>query len=107
MKRVVITGLGIVVPSGVGAREFWRNSPAGRSYTHDEPDMTRMGLKSHVLARVRNFRVEDHLPADALDEVAPLSRFSHFGVTAGVQAVEDAGLPAATLVPDRAAVISA
>jgi 3-oxoacyl-(acyl-carrier-protein) synthase len=107
MKRVVITGLGIVVPSGVGTDEFWRNSEAGRSYTEDDPDMVRMGLNSHVLGRVRNFRIEDHLPPDALDEVAPLSRFSHFGVAAGVQAALDAGLPEAPLDPERAGVISA
>ncbi|TMC08709.1 MAG: beta-ketoacyl-[acyl-carrier-protein] synthase family protein [Chloroflexi bacterium] len=107
MKRVVITGLGIVVPSGVGVGEFWHNSNAGRSYTHDEPDMVRMGLASHVLGRVRDFRVEEHLSPDALRDVADLSRFSHFGVVAGVQAARDAGLPDAALAPERAAVICA
>src|SRR5262249_44902083 len=106
-QRVVITGLGIVIPSGVGPGAFWRSSTEGRSYTDHEPEMLQMGLKSHVLARVREFRIEEHLPPDALPDVAPLSRFSQFGVTAGLQAMLDAGLDEAPPSPDRGAVICA
>jgi len=105
MRRVVVTGVGIVVPSGIGAEQFWRNNTAGISYTRDEPSMVAMGLKSHVVARVDGFRVEDHLPADAVEEVSGLSRFVQFGVTAGTQAIEDAGLLGSDFDRERAGII--
>ena len=92
MRRVVVTGMGVVVPSGVGVEQFWCHSNQGISYVRHEPAMVDMGLKSHVLARVADFCVSDHLPPDAAAEVAGLSRFTQFGVTAGAMAAEQAGL---------------
>jgi 3-oxoacyl-(acyl-carrier-protein) synthase len=105
MRRVAITGLGIVVPSGVGVETFWRNNTAGVSFTRHEQSMVDMGLKSHVVASLEGFSVDDHLPPDAADEVRELSRFVQFGVTAGSMAIEDAGLPDADFDRGRAGVI--
>jgi minimal PKS ketosynthase (KS/KS alpha) len=105
MRRVVITGLGIVVPSGVGCAEFWRNNNAGRSFTRYEPSMEAMGLKSHVIASLDGFRLSDHHASDVVDEVGPLSRFVQFGVTAGSMAVRDAGLPEADFTRERSGLV--
>jgi 3-oxoacyl-(acyl-carrier-protein) synthase len=105
MNRVLITGVGIVAPSGVGTAEFWANNAAGLSFIEHEPEMVAMGLKSHVVSRVGQFSVHDHLQPDAADEVSPLSRFVQFGIVAGTQAIEQSALVGAMAKPERCAVI--
>jgi minimal PKS ketosynthase (KS/KS alpha) len=106
MKRVVITGLGIVAPSGVGVDAFWRNNTQGVSFTRDEPSMREMGLRSHVVASLDGFAVDRHVPEDVAAELAGLSRYVQFGVTAGVLAAADAGLDRAGFDAERAGVVS-
>jgi 3-oxoacyl-(acyl-carrier-protein) synthase len=106
MRRVVITGLGIVVPSGIGVEEFWRNSNAGRSYVRHEPTMVELGLQSHVVASVDHFALADQHPPEVVAELEGLSRFTQFGVTAGSMALADAGLPEGRVGSDRAGVIA-
>ena len=43
MNEVVITGIGIIAPSGVGKAEFWRNNTAGPGCLSPEPLMERIG----------------------------------------------------------------
>jgi len=93
MKRVVITGVGIIAPSGVGKTEFWRNNTAGVCRLSHEPLMERIGLRSRVVSRVTGFDLaRHHDPAD-VPWFSRLSRFAQFGVTVGAMAAADAGLP--------------
>jgi len=105
MGRVVITGLGIVVPGGVGVETFFRNNAAGTSHVRHMQSMVDMGLKSHVAAAVDGFCVGNHLPAEIVAEIGGLSRFVQFAVTAGTMAIDDARLPDATFVGERAGII--
>lgn len=88
-RRVVITGLGMVGPVGLTVKESWSNILAGKSgiapITHfDVSDFaTRFG------GSVRNFEAADYLPAKEAKKMDP---FIHYGIAAGKQAVEDAGL---------------
>jgi 3-oxoacyl-(acyl-carrier-protein) synthase/predicted alpha/beta hydrolase family esterase len=92
MSRVVITGVGIIAPSGIGKTDFWRNNTAGRGCLSAEPLMERIGLKSRVVSRASQFDLaEHHDPAD-LGWFTRLSRFAQFGVTVGAMAAKDAGL---------------
>lgn len=91
MRRVVITGLGIVVPSGVGVEQFWRNSTLGRSYTRHEQLMVDMRMKSHVISDLVGFELAEHHPREVVAELADMSRFVQFGATAGAMAIRDAG----------------
>ena len=88
-RRVVITGLGIVSPVGSRVDEAWANILAGKSgiapITHfDVSDFpVRFG------GSVQGFDVADYLkPKDA----RKMASFIHYGVAAGIQAVQDAGL---------------
>jgi 3-oxoacyl-(acyl-carrier-protein) synthase/pimeloyl-ACP methyl ester carboxylesterase len=93
VNRVVITGVGIIAPSGVGKTEFWRNNTAGRGFLSHEPLMERIGLRSRVVSRVSEFALAGlHDPAD-IPWLSRLSRFAQFGVTVGAMVATDAGLP--------------
>ena len=57
MNEVVITGIGIIAPSGVGKAEFWRNNTAGLGCLSHEPLMERIGMRSRVVSRASGFRL--------------------------------------------------
>ena len=101
MNRVVITGIGIIAPSGVGKTQFWRNNTAGRSCLSAEPLMERIGLRSRVVSRVSGFDLSRHHDPADLPWLSRLSRFAQFGVTVGAMVAADAGLSRASAEPAR------
>jgi 3-oxoacyl-(acyl-carrier-protein) synthase/pimeloyl-ACP methyl ester carboxylesterase len=107
MRRVVVTGIGIAVPSGVGVIEFWRNNTAGRSYIAYEPMMEAMGLSSRAVCRIDDFRLEDHHDPEDAATLAALSRFVQLGTTVGVQAIRGSGIDRDDIHGERAGVIFA
>ncbi len=90
MKRVVITGIGVVAPNGIGKEEFWRNAAEGRSFIERDPEMEAMGTKSHVLCRIRGFDPSAFFPNDEC--MLREDRFIQYGVASGMMAVQDAGV---------------
>lgn len=92
VRRVVVTGLGVVAPSGVAVERFWDGAIAGRSCIEDEPLMSRLGLRCRGVARCRQFELSERWqPAEAA-ELARLGRFAQLGATAGRDAMDDACL---------------
>ena len=92
MKRVVITGIGVVAPLGIGKDQFWKNAIRGQSYLESDPEMVAMGIKSKVLCRVADFDLSDHITGTEFDHLHEQDRVVHFGVVAGTMAVEDSGI---------------
>jgi len=88
-RRVVITGLGVVAPSGVTVERFWDATMAGRVCIEDEPLMSRIGLRCRGVARCREFALGDRWPPEEAAELAALGRFAQLGATAGRDAMED------------------
>lgn len=89
-RRVVITGLGIVSPLGIGWRDAWDAALAGRSTARL---ITRFDTTDHackIACEVEGFDPADH----GLDRRAQrrMDRASQFAVAAARMAVEDAGL---------------
>ncbi len=89
-RRVVITGLGAVTPVGLNVEETWNNILAGQSGVAPLTDFddierypTRFG------ARVKNFDVTTVIPKK---EARRMDTFIHYGLAAGKEAIEDAGL---------------
>ncbi|MDF5726067.1 MAG: beta-ketoacyl-[acyl-carrier-protein] synthase family protein [Rhizonema sp. PD37] len=92
MKRVVITGIGIVAPGGIGKEEFWQNITQGHSFTTSDSEMEALGLNSKVVCRVTNFNLADYCTGEEFESLQKQDRFVQFGVVAGQAAIEDAGL---------------
>jgi 3-oxoacyl-[acyl-carrier-protein] synthase II len=86
-RRVVITGLGVVAPNGVGKDAFWQNLIAGKSgidwITFFDPSP----FPSRIAGEVRNFQPEQFMTARQARE---LWRFSQFAVASSRMALEDA-----------------
>jgi len=87
-RRVVITGLGIVSPVGNSVEQAWSNVVAGKSGigTIDQFDTT--GFAVTIGGAIKNFDVLDYLPAKDVKKMDP---FIHYGMAAGIQAIEDSG----------------
>jgi 3-oxoacyl-[acyl-carrier-protein] synthase II len=89
-RRVVVTGLGLISPVGNTVAEGWANLVAGKSGIDRITRFDTSGLACQIAGEVKNFKVEDYLPAK---EARHMDTFIHYGMAASIQAVVDAGLP--------------
>ena len=88
-RRVVITGLGIVSPVGNNVTEAWRNILAGQSGAAPITAFDVSDFSVRFAATVKEF---DVTPYVSPKEAKKMDTFIHYGIAAGCQAVEDAGL---------------
>src|SRR5712691_2111099 len=88
-RRVVITGLGVVAPNGIGKNAFWRNLVAGKSAVDTISAFDPTPFPSKVAAEVRDFHPTDFMRAR---DVKMMGRFTQFAVAAARLAIEDSGL---------------
>jgi 3-oxoacyl-[acyl-carrier-protein] synthase II len=88
-RRVVITGLGIVSPVGIGRDEAWRNIIGGRSGITRITRFDASTLASQIAGEVKDFDVSKFIPAK---EARRMDRFIHLGLAASIEAMNDAGL---------------
>lgn len=103
MKRVVVTGMGIVSPLGNTVEEFWNNIKAnklGFSYIND---ITSENFDVKIAATVNDFSPEKRLDKK---EAKRMDRFTQFAVTAALEAIDDAGTKFEDIDPFRAGVIA-
>jgi 3-oxoacyl-[acyl-carrier-protein] synthase II len=96
-ERVVVTGMGLITPLGIGIERFWEGLRSGRSGVGPISICDPGDSPSRIAAEVRDFD-----PRDFLDpkEVRRLSRASQFAVATAHMAVSDAQLELAALDRD-------
>lgn len=58
MGRVVVTGIGLITPIGIGKEEFWKNNKDGKSGICDMPELEKFGFESKAYGYVKNFKPE-------------------------------------------------
>lgn len=88
-RRVVITGLGLVTPLGIGVEETWSALCAGKSGVGEITRFDTAGYATKIAAEVRGFNAEEFLPKK---EAKRTENFIAYAVAASRMAVEDAGL---------------
>ncbi|HEU0002752.1 MAG TPA: beta-ketoacyl-[acyl-carrier-protein] synthase family protein, partial [Ktedonobacteraceae bacterium] len=97
-RRVVITGLGVVAPTGIGKEAFWSACLAGRSGIRHITRFDASQLLTRIAGEVPDF---DPLPLGLTPaEIQILDRGTQFALSAANLAVEDSGL-LATLDADQ------
>ncbi len=90
-RRVVITGLGIVSPVGIGVDTAWANIVAGQSGIGRITKFDPAAFSSQVAGEVKGFDVTQYLPAK---DARRMDTFIQYGLAAGIEAVKDAGIVA-------------
>ena len=88
-RRVVVTGLGMVSPVGVGVEEGWTALVAGRSGIGPITQFDASTYPTRIAGEVRGFEPEKFMDRK---EVRRNDRFIHFALAAGKMAIEDSGL---------------
>ena len=88
-RRVVITGLGVVSPVGIGAQNAWANLIKGQSGITRITKFDPTAFASQIAGEVKNFNVEDYLPAK---DARRMDTFIQYGLVAGMEAFKDSGI---------------
>lgn len=88
MERVVITGVGLVTPCGVGTQRTWANLVEGRSGIRTITLFDPTGYPTTIAGEVPDFNAEEFIPRKKLKE---MGRFAHLAVAASKLAWADAG----------------
>jgi 3-oxoacyl-[acyl-carrier-protein] synthase II len=88
-KRVVVTGLGAVSPVGLTVKDNWETVLAGKSGIATITEFDVSGFPSRIGGMVKGFDASHYLPVKEIKKMDP---FIHYGIAAGSQAVEHAGL---------------
>src|SRR5436190_2146548 len=88
-RRVVVTGMGIVSPVGVGLSAAWANIVAAQSGIATITRFDASGFPSRIAGEVKNFDVTQSLSGK---DARRYDTFVHFGQVATMEAVRDAGL---------------
>jgi 3-oxoacyl-[acyl-carrier-protein] synthase II len=88
-RRVVVTGLGIVSPVGIGVENAWPAILAGRSGIGPITRFDASAFPSRIAGEVKDFDVTKFLSGK---EARRYDTFIHYGLVATMEAVRDAGL---------------
>lgn len=88
-RRVVVTGLGMVSPVGNTVGGSWANILAGKSGIGPITAFDASSFTTRISGAIKDFNVADYIPQKEAKKMDP---FIHYGMAAGIQAFEDAGL---------------
>ena len=101
-RRVVVTGLGMVSPLGVGNEPTWQALVEGRSGIGPITRFDASNYPCRIAGEVRGFEPEKWIEKK---EVKKSDTFIHYAIAAAQMAVDDAGLDCAGCDSDRVGVI--
>ena len=100
-RRVVVTGVGLVSPVGIGTEETWRNLLAGRNGVAPITHFDTTGFSTTIAAEVKNF---DPLQFIEKKELKKMGRFIQLALGATEFAMKASGLAITPEIANRAGV---
>ena len=105
MRRVVITGLGVVAPNGIGKDAFWSACLNGISGVGPIRSFDASAHPVKIAAEVNNFDVTPYMPANQRKSLKIMSRAMRFAVGAAGLSIQDSGLDLDKEDPTRLGVV--
>jgi 3-oxoacyl-[acyl-carrier-protein] synthase II len=102
-RRVVVTGVGLVSPLGIGVSESWQALCAGKSGVGEITRFDTTKFQTKIAAEVKDFNADDFLPKK---EAKRTERFISYAIAATRMAMEDSGLVIDSNNSDRVGVIT-
>ncbi|MBV7388062.1 beta-ketoacyl-ACP synthase II [Pasteurellaceae bacterium TAE3-ERU1] len=88
-RRVVVTGLGMITPLGNDVNSTWDNILAGKSGVNTLENFDTTNYTTTFAAQVKDFNAEQYI---SRKDAKKMDLFIQYGIAAGMQAMEDAGL---------------
>ncbi len=104
-RRVVVTGLGVISPVGIGHQDTWKALLEGRSgvapISHFDPDA--FGLEVKIAAEIKDFDINNFYSDKRKvgSMLKEMDRITLFAMAASKLALEDAALEIRSTVPER------
>ena len=89
MRRVVVTGMGIVSPVGNDVETAWGNVCEGRSGIRRIEEFDVSGFATQIAGTIQGFDVTEYIPAR---DARRMDVFMHYGIASCVDALKDSGL---------------
>jgi len=97
-RRVVVTGVGMVIPQGIGIDPVWEKICEGISGVGPITKFDASGFETRIAAEVKDFRAEDFIEPK---ELRKMDLFIHYALAATKIALEDSGLELEKEDPER------
>lgn len=88
-RRVVVTGLGLVTPLGIGVEETWNALIQGKSGIQRITSFDASDFPSQIAGEVKGFKPEDYIEPK---EIKKMDRFIQFAIAATSMALKDSNL---------------
>lgn len=88
-QRVVITGVGMITPLGIGVEKSWEGIIAGKPAIRKITQFDASAFATQIAGEVEGFNPEDYIE---FKEIKKMDRFIHFGIAAASMAINDSGL---------------
>ncbi len=101
-RRVVVTGLGCISPVGNTVAASWDALLAGHSGIATITKFDASAFSTHFAGEVKGFNIEDYIPGK---EARHMDTFIHYGMAAGMQAMQDSGLAVTEANAERIGVL--
>ncbi|MBW2038676.1 MAG: beta-ketoacyl-ACP synthase II [Deltaproteobacteria bacterium] len=101
-RRVAVTGVGLVLPQGIGIDPVWNKICQGVSGVGPITKFDTTGFETKIAAEVKGFRPEDFIEPK---EIKKMDIFIHYALAATRIALDDSGLEITEENPERIGVI--
>lgn len=100
-RRVVVTGLGLLTPVGNNVPDSWENIINGVSGIAPLTHFDTTDFSVRFGGSIRNLNIEDYI---SRKDAKKMDTFIHYGMVAGIQAVEDSGIEITEAIAHRVGV---
>ena len=88
-RRVVVTGISMITPLGIGVEKSWEGLLAGKSGIRRITQFDSSQFSTKIAGEVDGFNPEDYIE---IKEIKKMDRFIHFAIAVARMALEDSGL---------------
>jgi 3-oxoacyl-[acyl-carrier-protein] synthase II len=88
-RRVVVTGMGMITPLGIGVKSSWDALLSGKSGIRRITQFDASEFPTQIAGEVEGFNPEDYIE---IKEIKKMDRFIHFAIAAATMALNDSGL---------------
>ena len=102
LKRVVVTGIGILSPVGLTAEDFWNSLMQGRSGAAPITYFDSTDFATKFACELKNFKADEYIDRKSADRMDP---YCQYGVVSAEQALKDSELDRSTVDPTRIGVV--
>jgi len=102
LKRIVVTGIGVLSPVGHSAADFWNALMAGKSGAAPITYFDATDFATQFACELKDFNVEDFIDRKSASRMDP---YCQYGVISAEQALKDSGLDLPSIDPTRIGVV--